>query len=946
MALTGTQTYGTASDANGYYNISGVTANGSYTVTASKAGYNLSGGQTFNNVTSNQTANFTAELAQYVLTTAVNPPGAGTVTAGGTYAYGSTVTLSAAAASGYQFSNFSGSANGISNPFTVTISGPMTVTANFTQAPAQYQLTTSVSPVGSGTILPGCTGGCSFSSGTISTLIATPATGYRFTGFTGSVNSSSNPLFITMNGAMTLTAHFTANYTISGQVTRSGSGAGVSAVNVSVNGSQDMSVMTDASGMYSVPDLASGGTYSIAASKNGYILSSPHTVTNLSSNQTMSFTATPTISINGGGNTAGVAAGTNVPISFNFVDAAGANDIAWAQFQFADSSGNPHCLGDWGRPNGLNLYDGNTGATWGFGINQSDGFCTVSLTSVSNSATDTTQLSVALNFNFSAGHAGTYTVLTQVNYGTGDAGPWQALGTLTLADTGNVIISGHISALNYPLGGTTLTLGGSASAVTTTDSSGAYTFIQPAGGNYSIQPIGNGLVFSPPALSWNNLTTSITGDFTALPSGFTDGTGPASIPNSYTAPDPVVKCDDISGAWADDLGNGNEIGWSLRQTGTSISGFMAFKSFEGNNYCGTVNYGVTGSYDASAGAFSLSATVQGAAHDACNTPVVSSWTEKVILSGRTCGTASGQSSASSVFSTAVRTAAPTSLSTSRISRAWQQPDPVDSHSRQATIAASTGADRTRQAQSNTNWTTLSPRFTIQYSSFIPVDRMAGPLPCLLTLEGQESFAAGWLTYKGDANRGTYRTTESLLVVPDAQKYGNLFARGGPTRNYALPSSPANGSSSNLSSTPTGDPWRDPYSGADEDENRYDCRLWNNKGEDPNDEMLGFRVTFGNPITVVTLYGFGKNILEPSLFGLQGIKWNLNISLDITNPASPKAWVSGGTATCYPEHIVKVNGVQVFDQPPVFPNSTAYLTACLSAPGLPVAPSQPTAVPPR
>jgi hypothetical protein len=195
-------------------------------------------------------------------------------------------------------------------------------------------------------------------------------------------------------------------------------------------------------------------------------------------------------------------------------------------------------------------------------------------------------------------------------------------------------------------------------------------------------------------------------------------------------------------------------------------------------------------------------------------------------------------------------------------------------------------------------------------------------------------------YKGDAYEGTYRTRESLLVVPSAQKYGNLFARGGPTRNYQVPSSPANGWGANLSSTAIGDPWNGLYTGADEDQYGLDCYRWNDKGEADSSGMLGVGVTFGNPITQVNLSGQGSNPLEP---GLAQIKWNLTVSLDVTDPKNPKAWVSGGTTTCYPAHIVKVNGVQVYQWIPSR-NDIAYIGGCLIVSGSPIFPSLPTAVP--
>ncbi|MBI1898205.1 MAG: hypothetical protein HYS04_16980 [Acidobacteria bacterium] len=76
----------------------------------------------------------------------------------------------------------------------------------------QYYLTTSVSPSGGGTILPASGW---YNSGSQVTITATPYSGYQFSGFTGTVNSGSNPLTVTMNSAMTETANFvpTSQYT-------------------------------------------------------------------------------------------------------------------------------------------------------------------------------------------------------------------------------------------------------------------------------------------------------------------------------------------------------------------------------------------------------------------------------------------------------------------------------------------------------------------------------------------------------------------------------------------------------------------------------------------------------------------------------------------------------------------------------------------------------------
>jgi uncharacterized repeat protein (TIGR02543 family) len=1033
---------GSISPASGWYN------SGSYvTITASPAsGYQFSGwtgvdssngttGYVTMNGNRSVTANFTPTSTYYTLTTGVSPSGGGSVSpscsGGCSYSSGSQVTVTATPASGYQFSGFTGSVNSSSNPLTVTMNNAMTVTANFTQTSTQYQLTTSANPSAGGSISPTCPGGCMYGGGSNVTLTAAPNAGYSFTSFSGTINSSSNPLTVTMNNAVTEAANFASTppniSTISPTsgpagtaVTITGSGFGAAqgsgtvsfagtsasvrswspasivalvpagassgAITVAISGftpatsptnfvpNTALSIVTTAlqaatvGSPYSVTVAASGGTppysWSVLAgslppglaltSSSGTIAGNPSALgtfaftveatdsVGATATQPLSLTVTaPTLSINGGSNTAEVAPSTNVSMAFNLYDQAnGANDIGWAQFYLADSSGNAFCYGDWGRPNGLDLYDGNTGATWGFNQPQSDSFCTVSLVSITNSSSDPTEVTVVLNFNFNPGPGGTYTVLTQVNYGSGYAGPWEALGTLII-DPGHVTISGNATALGYPLVGATMSLSGSNSASVVTDSSGNYSFLETAGGNYTITPSYASLIFAPPYVAWNNLTTNQTTNFTALPPDYQTGSGLTSIPNSLTAADPVLTCDDISGIWDSVDSAGNEVGWNLTQTGTSISGQMSYdivRYLPGPTDCGTATYNINnGSYDTNSLQFTLPATLTSSAYDACGYSVATQWTETVTLSGRACGAGAAQ------FDIVY----PTSLS-STVAMVRRFPSSM-SHSEQSGVAIQTQPARTslleapaalqpRPAdnQGSSTWTTVSPRFTVQYSAYIPVDQVSGPTACT------NHLPYGLLLYEGDAFRRTYRTTESLLVVPGPQKYSNVFARGGPTRNYQVPSSPANGFFANLSSTPTGDPWRDPYSGADEDNVQYDCHLWNNKDEASNAGMRGVNVTFGNPVTQVNLFGQGSNPLEsPSA----AIKWNLVISLDTTDPANPKAWVSGSTETCYPAHVVKVNGTVVYQYVPCNNcNNVLYLAACLTGSGSPVSPSSPTSVP--
>ena len=81
---------------------------------------------------------------QYTLTTGVSPSGSGTVTANpsqSSYASGTQVVLTAAPTTGFTFSSWSGGASGTTNPLTVTVSGNLSITANFTALPGTLMVT-------------------------------------------------------------------------------------------------------------------------------------------------------------------------------------------------------------------------------------------------------------------------------------------------------------------------------------------------------------------------------------------------------------------------------------------------------------------------------------------------------------------------------------------------------------------------------------------------------------------------------------------------------------------------------------------------------------------------------------------------------------------------------------------------------------------------------------
>jgi hypothetical protein len=125
------------------------------TVTPSKDGYRFDPtSQTYDNITVNQTQDYTP-IKTYTLTVAVSPVGVGTTTpAVGTYTYdsGTSVDITATAASGYRFVNWSGGVEDSNAASTsVIMNADKTVTAEFELIPpGQYTLTVEVTPEGGG----------------------------------------------------------------------------------------------------------------------------------------------------------------------------------------------------------------------------------------------------------------------------------------------------------------------------------------------------------------------------------------------------------------------------------------------------------------------------------------------------------------------------------------------------------------------------------------------------------------------------------------------------------------------------------------------------------------------------------------------------------------------------------------------------------------------------
>jgi uncharacterized repeat protein (TIGR02543 family) len=165
-----------------------------------------------------------APSSNYTVSTAISPAGSGTVTlspAGGTYASGSSVQLTANPAVGYVFSSFSGDLASASNPGTLVVNGNKSVTANFT--PTLCTLTTSVTGSGSITLSPTASGNA-YVCGTQVQVTAVPGSGYSFGNFSGALTGNTNPQTLTVNTSTSVSATFTAGTSCTLSTSTTGSG--------------------------------------------------------------------------------------------------------------------------------------------------------------------------------------------------------------------------------------------------------------------------------------------------------------------------------------------------------------------------------------------------------------------------------------------------------------------------------------------------------------------------------------------------------------------------------------------------------------------------------------------------------------------------------------------------------------------------------------------------
>jgi hypothetical protein len=237
---SGPQTATAAED--GSYSFT-VSYNWSGTVTPSLLGYTFSPtNRTYIDIQLNQTGeNYTASLNTYLLS--VNKPGTGNgivsseptgIDCGSacsySFNYNTSVTLTAATATGSTFTGWSGYTCPGTGTCTIYMDAAKSVTANFTLN--TYSLNVSKGGTGSGTVTSNpagidCGSDCSetYNYNTSVTLTAASATGSTFTGWSGYTCPGTGTCIVLMDAARSVTANFTLN-TYALTITKTGTGSG------------------------------------------------------------------------------------------------------------------------------------------------------------------------------------------------------------------------------------------------------------------------------------------------------------------------------------------------------------------------------------------------------------------------------------------------------------------------------------------------------------------------------------------------------------------------------------------------------------------------------------------------------------------------------------------------------------------------------------------------
>ena len=163
-------------------------------------------------------AHFT--INTYTINVSASPTNGGNVTGGGTFTYGQNCTVTATAASGYTFTNWTEGSVVVSTntSYSFSVTSNRNLVAHFTENPLPiYTISVTPKPEEGGTVR----GAGTYQEGQTCIVSATPATGYNFVNWTENevVFSTNTTYTFTVTGNRSLVANFSPiSYTISASV--------------------------------------------------------------------------------------------------------------------------------------------------------------------------------------------------------------------------------------------------------------------------------------------------------------------------------------------------------------------------------------------------------------------------------------------------------------------------------------------------------------------------------------------------------------------------------------------------------------------------------------------------------------------------------------------------------------------------------------------------------
>lgn len=230
-------------------------------------------------ITATGTTTYTASFTtQYQLTTSAGAGGSITPSSG-FYNAGAVVAVTATPNSGNQFSGFSGALSGTTNPQNITMSGPMSVTANFV---GTATVSVATSPSGLAIVVDGTTytapQSFNWTQGSSHTLdtVPTQGSGASQNVFVSWSNTASKTQTIVVNGLAAYTAYFQTQYLLTTATSPQSSGNVVASTGYYASGSTVSITASPATG-YQFTGFS--GDLSGPANPQSLVMNAPHSVT-------------------------------------------------------------------------------------------------------------------------------------------------------------------------------------------------------------------------------------------------------------------------------------------------------------------------------------------------------------------------------------------------------------------------------------------------------------------------------------------------------------------------------------------------------------------------------------------------------------------------------------------------------------------------------------------